>query len=267
MGNIFEDIGRNLGDVVVQGDVATATGTTMDSNDLIFPLSEQLKGYSLFVYEGGGNGQYNTVIDYTVATKRVTISPPFSTVPSANAKFLLFQSFKFRDYDNAISRALGIAKLEYLEDKVGTLLITATQSEYTVPSGFEFISNLRLVPSGHTDYGADDEVDRIFELPERCWRLESNVAGTRQIVFDSRFIDLDVLDEESIRILGQARAPLTASYLPVRVEEYVIAQATALLAVRKISENTEWQTKFSIYKDLATQLLPHIQIRRHGRRV
>ena len=269
--SIYEAMGRNLGDVLTKGIPTGCTATTLDSNSLIYPLTDQLKGKEVYIYEGEGEGQARTISAYTsyaVPTGgRITVNPPFTTIPTANSRFLLFDHFKVEDYENAMNRYIGITRLLHLNEKVATMALAATQYEYAVPSGFEYINNLRLVPSSHTDYAEDDEVARVFELPQRYWRIESNASGTYVIAFDARKINLDDFDDEWVNIMGQAKPDFSAASMAEDVQEYIIAGASMLLASQRIAENMEWRLKFGMFKQMKDELEVHMFTYRRGKRV
>ena len=265
--SVYEVVARNVDDLIHKGTVASATGTTIDSTTLIHPLSGQLKGYECYIYEGGGSGQYKKIIDFTPASKRLTIDPAFTTVPSTNAKFLIFKKFGVEDYENALNRAMGAAKLKHLDEMSGTLGIVGSQYEYNVPSGMEFINTIRLVPSGGSDYSGDDEVNRLFELAPHYWRIEKNYGGTYQIIFDSRQINMDTIDGELVKVMGQSKPDLSSATLPEDLQEYLIAYSSMLLAGRKISEGAEWGNKYNVFKAMVGELEPYIHTPRRGKKV
>lgn len=257
----IEAIARNIDDLIAKGTVASATATQIDSNALIHPITGQLKGYELWVNSGGGAGQVNIITEFDPTNNRVTFDNAFSPVPSTNASFFIFQRFKKADYDNVINRAMGVCQLVHLNDMVATLQLAGSQYEYLVPSGLDIIHRLRLIPSGHTDYAGDDEVERIFEFRPPLWRIEKNLSGTYCIVFDPRRIDLDDYDEEIIKVMGQTKPSTLGTdnaVLDGDLEEYIIAKGSALLALRKITESVEWQQKFAVFRDMADYLEAYI---------
>ena len=245
-------ISRNLGDLKIDSTVASVTGTSVYNDKFIFTHEKQLFGQFLYIDTGAGAGQERVLGSLHPINKFVLVPQAFASIPSTNSTFFITEHFAKTDYDNALDRFIGIAKTRYLEDKVATLQLVASQYEYPVPSGFEFISCLRLVPSGHSDYGGDDEVDKIFEIPPRDFRIEVNPLGTYIIAFDSRKIDLDELDEEWVRVIGQVKPDIGATdnaTIPVDLEEYLIASSSMLLASQRITEQREWILKFGMFKD------------------
>ena len=165
---------------------------------------------------------------------------------------------------------IGGARLLHLQEKVATMQLVATQYEYPVPSGFEYISLLRLVPSGYTDYSSDDEVNRIFELPPRYWRIEPNAKGTYVIVFDSRKINLSNFDEEWVNVLGQVKPDIASTdnaTIPEDLEEFIINGASVLLASQRIGEGQEWRIKFQVFRDTQRTLEDYVHRSRYGKQV
>ena len=260
---------RNLRDLVVDTVPASLTGSTIDADDLIHPVSGQLKGFNLYLYGGAGAGQARVITDFLPANNRV-VTRGFGSIPSTNSSIVIFEKFRKDEYDNALDRIIGIARGKYLENRVATLSIVATQYEYAVPSGFEYIRALRLVPSGYSDYDADDEVSRIFEFPHTSWRIESNPLGTFIIVFDRRKVSLDSFDEEWVRVIGQAKPFIGATdnaTIPEALEEYLIQGTSMMMASQRIDENREWQAKFYMFRDMTRDLEDYIYRHRMGKKV
>jgi len=247
--SLYESIGRNLGDIFAKGVPTNATGTSFRSDVLIHPLPDQLRGKEVFWYSGVGAGQSRIIGSFYPGTHQAIVERTFDTVPTDNSRFLIFDSIRVEDYENAMNRAIGIAKSRYLEEKVATMQIVATQYEYPVASGMEWIANLRLVPSGNTNYAADDEVDRVYELPPRYWSIERNPGGSYVIAFDARKINLDTLDKEWVRVMGQAKPDFTGTQIAEDLQEFVIAHSTMHLASLRVREGDQWRTLFYMYRD------------------
>ena len=266
--SLYESIARNIGDIYAKGIPSNGTPTTFDSTSLVSRNAQNIVGKEVFFYTGGGAGQARTIGSFSpTGTYRVYVEPPFDTAPSSNSKFLIFDKFRTEDYESAMNRGLGKAKLTYLQDKVGTLVIVGTQFEYPVPSGIEWISTIRLVPSLNTDYRAVDEVDTVFELPARYWRIERNVGGSYLIAFDARRINMSSFDGETAKVMGQAKADLSGTLLPEQIEEFVIAYASTILASQKIREGEQWKQAFYMFRDEANKLENYVFSYGHGKKV
>ena len=263
---------RNLNDLIVDTTPASLTGSTIDALKLIHPNSLQLQGKDFYIFSGGGAGQERIVGTLDAGNRRIFFEEVFGTIPSINSEFVIFDYWQKDAYDNAIDRMAGVARQFHLEEKVATMEFVPTQYEYIVPSGYEYITNLRLVPSGWTNYGADDEVSRIFEIPSRFWRIESNALGSFVIAIDRRKIDLNGFDNQWVNIIGQAESVIEGSdnsTIPRKLEEYIIAGATADLASQRIigSQQDEWRIKFSIHNKRRDELEEVIFTYRRGKRV
>jgi len=272
--SIYESIGRNLGEIISKGTPTNCTATTFQSDVLIHPLAEQLIGKEAFIYSGGGAGQSRIVGSFDPSNNRVAFERLWNPVPSTNSSFIIFSGqHRVEDYESAMNRALGVAKLKYLEEKVGTTQLVGTQYEYPVPSGFEYISNIRLVPSSNTDYAADDEVDSVFELPPHYWRIERNVGGSYVVAFDARKINLATIDKEFALILGQAKPDFSGTTINADLEEFVIAYSSMQLAGDRIDDGRKWQAKFYQYRDeifgrgVSPGLEDYIHRQGHGKKV
>lgn len=270
-------VSRNLRDLIADTIPSSLAATHMHSANLVHPVTDQLKGKDAYIYSGAAAGQERIVTAFTPRSGAVNgilqFAQPFGSVPSVNSRFLVFDYWTKPEYDNAIDRMIGLSELKYLRETVATISIVPTQYEYSVPSGYEYISTLRLVPSGgsnYSDYDADDEVQRLFELPSRYWRIEANPLGTFVIAFDPQKIDLDDFDGQAIRIMGQAKADAIGTdnaTIPRALEEYLIAGASMILASQRIGENQEWRIKFGMFRDMTQGLEDSIFRPRRGRRV
>ncbi len=267
---LIKAVSRNLADLVVDTTPASLSGSYIDANELIHPLVDQLRGYHFYIYSGAGNGQSRVVGSFDPTYNRIGFPQSLGSVPSINSNFILTKYWRKADYDNALDRTLGRIQLQYLEDKVATLQLVGSQYEYVVPSGFEYIHTLRLVPTGDSDYEADDETARIFELPQRYWRIEMNPLGSKIVAFDARKIAMDTVHEQYVRIMGQTKITVgtaDTSTIPAKLEEYLIAGSSMLLSSQRISEDREWQSKFGIFRDMANALEPYAYTPKRGKQI
>ena len=249
--DLYKAVALNLSDLIVDGVPASLTGSSIQHLSLIQPNPLQLQGKFFYIYSGAGAGQ-DRVIGSLNATRQIVFAQVFASVPSLNSNFLITEHFNIGDYRNAVSRSVGVVRTRYLQDMVGTAQLVASQYAYPVPSGITWVNNIRLVPSGNTDYQNDIEVASIFELPPRYWRIERNVGGTYQIILDPRKIDLDLVDKEIIHILGQAPPDVTATdnaEIPSDIEEYLVNASSMLLSAGKIRENNEWRSLYAMFRD------------------
>jgi hypothetical protein len=179
-------VARNLQDLVIDASPASLTGSSLMFDELIHPNSGQLRGNWAYIYDGAGAGQERVTGSFNPTKNELVFAQVFASTPSLNSSVIVTKTWSKSDYENSVDRAFGIAKQSFLEEMVGTAQIVATQYEYAVPSGIEWISTIRIVPTQATDYSADDEVDRIFEFPPRFWRIEKLTTGSYVISFDPR---------------------------------------------------------------------------------
>ena len=246
--SLYESIGRNLGDIFAKGvPIATVTGTSFESNVLVYPYSRQLVGKEVFWYSGLGAGQARIVASFDPANNRIIHEQAYTTVPTTSSSFIIFDRFRSEDYESAMNRAIGKARSLHLDNFVATIAIIATQYEYIVASGMEFISNIRFVPSSSSDYGDDTEVRQVFELPPRYWRIEGNQGGSRVIAFDARNINLDNYDGQICRVEGQAKPDFAGTQVADNLQEFVIDYASMLMSSQK--DGNEWTRRFYMFRD------------------
>ena len=252
--DLIISVARNLGDFVLDGVPASLTGSTVDHLNLIYSLPQQMQGFGFYIYSGAGAGQERVVGSLNAANHRMVFPQVFASIPSVNSNFLVTKKFPYSDYKNAIDRYMGIARSKHLIDKTATLALVATQYEYPVPSGMEYIQTLRIVPSGNTDYAADSIIDNIFEIPPRYWRIERNVGGSYVIAIDSRKLTLDEFDDYIVRVNGQSKPePLGTDNATAisELEEYLINGASMHLASQMPpNANGGLNALFYMYKDI-----------------
>ena len=248
---------RDLRDLVVDTTPSSLTGSSLDIARLVHPADRQLIGRNVYIYSGGGSGQDRVIGTYLAPVAgrdgRTVFTRFFSPIASTNSNLIITKFWDKLEYDSALDRAIGKARMLFLEDSVATLQLVGSQYEYPVPSGLEWISTLRLVPSGNSDYKADIEVDRFFEIPPRMFRIEQNPTGSYLIVINPQKINIGAsLDEEWVRVLGQSKPVVSGTdnaTIPVDLEEYVVAKVSMLLSSQRIEESQEWRTKFTMFRD------------------
>lgn len=263
-------VSRNLGDLILDGVPASLTGSTIDHLSLIHRNAENLTGKYFYAYAGAGAGQDRVIGSFNPTNRRLVFDQLFGSIPSVNTNFIITGNFDKSALDNAVSHFVNIAKQRFLQAKTATISVIGTQYEYAVPSGFEWISTLRLVPSLNTDYAAIDEVDTVFEFPPRYWRIERNVGGTYIIAFDPRRINLASFKGHSLNIIGQAKPDIAGTdnaTVPDELLEYVVSGATAHLSALKIREGEQWKQLFYTYRDETTRLEDYVFSYGHGRKV
>ena len=246
-------IAENLRDLYIDSTPASLTGSTLQFAALIQPLSGQLLGANAYIYSGGGIGQARVAGSFNPASNELVFPQGFGTTPSLNSSVIVTKNFTKSQYDNVLDRVIGVAKTRYLQETTGTMQFVGSQYEYPTPSGMTWISTIRLVPSVNTDYSADDEVDTIFEIPPRFFRIERNVGGSYLITIDPRRIDIgDSIDKELAKIIGQSPPDVAGTdnaTIPSDLEEYVVSGATMQLSAQKAGKGNEWERIFYMHRD------------------
>ena len=259
-------IAQSLRDLVIDANPVSLTGSTLQFNELVQPLSQQLQGFYGYIYQGAAVGQERIAGSFNPAANELVFPQVWASVPSINSSFMITEEWRKSDYENAIDRYMGRARTKFLEAVTATMAIVATQYEYTVPSGFEWISTLRFIPSSNTDYGDISDIRNIFELPPRYWRIEVNQGGSYIIAIDPRKIDLDEFDKQLVDIKGQRKPSVLGTdnaIIPPDLEEYIISGASMLLASQRIDEKQEWRAKFYMFRDEVKPLEDYVY--RYGR--
>jgi len=268
-------IAYNLRDLILDSTVASAYGSAMRFDELIYPNTRQLQGKYAYIYDGGGAGQSRVVGSIDPSTRSALFTQGFTVAPSINSKVILTNVWDKAEYDNAIDRMIGRARASFLQDKVATLALVGTQYEYSVPSGFEWISTLRLVPSlssggSASDYDSEDIIRSMFEIDSRYWRVEMNPQGSYIIAIDSRKIDMDNYGGYWVRIIGQAKPDTLGTdnaTVSKDLEEFIITGASMLLSSQRMGETQEWARKFYMFRDNLNPLEQYIFSHGRGKKV
>ena len=261
----------NLRDLIVDTFPSSMCATAVYCAELIQPVSDQLKGRDFYIYQSPGNGTDRIVTSFDPAYNKLGFEQPIGSYYNIQtSKFLLFDFFRKTEYDGVLDRMLGIARTKFLEDRVATLQIVGTQYEYLVPSGIDYINMLRCVPSLGSDYESIDETALIFEIAPHYWRIEPNPLGSFVLAFDARKISMDDFDEDWLRIMGQSRINIAATdnaTIPAKLEEFIVAGMSMLMASQRIDENREWQSKFYMFRDMYRDLEQYVFTHRRGKPV
>lgn len=261
---------NDMRDLIVDTIPASLTGSSIYASSFIYPNAQQLLGKNFYIYSGAGAGQERVIGSYAPATKQIIFAQVFNSMPSVNSSFLITDFFSKSDFDAAMDRLVGKARTKYLEEKVATLSIVGTQYEYAVPSGMEWISTIRLVPTANSDYANDTDVNLQFELRPRVWRIELNPSGSYVIIVDPRQVYLADYDKQWCRIEGQAKPDIAATdnaTIPEDLEEYIVIGASMLLSSQRINSGREWKAKFYMFRDLFAPLEDYIYRYGRGRKV
>lgn len=250
---LFPAIARRLGDFILDGIVGTMlSGNIIYDTNLVAEANNQMKGFQLYCYQGVGFNQARTVTANSINSMSITVTPTFGTIPTIGDKYYLTKRFGWDDYSSAIDEAVRRARFLNLIPYSATMGLVATQYEYSVPSGFKYIHELQLVPSGSTDY----EMKNACPLDRRAWSISRNPLGTYTVYFDVRFFDPEWNDADMLLVRGQ-RAPMELSTPTANSEvdaDFLIAHASTILANRLIDEGQAWLQRFLAYKMEADKL-------------
>ena len=245
-------IARKLGDLVLDGVVGTATGNQIIDQRIVAEVDNQMKGYQFYCYQGQAFNQALTIVANIVGSLNFTVAPSFATIPTVGDKYLITKRFGYNDYSSAIDEAVRRSLQLTLIPFSATLSLVPTQYEYAIPTGFKFIHELHIVPSGSTDYA----LENAYPLDRRAWSVSKNPSGTYTLYLDTRFFSPDWHDCDAVIIRGQ-RIPssLTTPTTNAEVDDnFLIAYSAQVLSSRLIDEGQAWLQKFLAYKMEADKL-------------
>ena len=262
--DLYREIARNLDELT--GEFVAGSGCSLNafiSSDLIFPEIDHLRGHEVFVPSAVGlAGIARVIASYGAATHGAFVAATLPVVPSTNTDFWVFKRFRTSDMRAAVDRAMGMARMFYLDTYAPVITLVATQYEYTVPSGMDFVGYLQLVPTSGSDYKATDDIKNVFELRQPFWRLEQNV-----ITFDPRRISLSDLDKQPVKVIGQSRPAALGtnnSVVPSQLEEYLIMRSSQILASRRLGQGNEWTLINKQFTDMAENLELYLRTQARG---
>ena len=266
---IITQVSQLLGDLLLEGSVDTADRTYIADTDLVFDLTNRLKGKEVYFLVGTNPnmGEVRAIKSYGVGTLEVT--PSLSVAPTTGQPYHIYEHFRYKDYQRTIEESVRQARERYLIDMEATLALIATAYEYCVPSGFRYVHDIWVVPSSSVPTSVDyADQDSAFRLPRNSWQVKAQVSGSRVIAFDPRIVDLDDWNEETIRVMGQRRpAELGATQSCEIPEGYVINKSLAMLALRRIGEGPKWPQMFGYYASEASRLERQINTSRRSNSV
>ena len=216
-------------DDMAQGKAFTAQTGSSNSLAVCSYLTESndyWNGWDFHVFAGSGVGQSQRVNDFHNANTTLAFSPVLTTALTANSQFEMHKKFTTTQYNDAIDRAIEMGKDEYLFDKNDeTATLTEDTYEYSIPSGFRYISG--IWKEDLTD--ADTYYPRGF-INGNHWDILR--GSTPKIKFSSSSYPISAADtDQKLRIVGQSvQASLTNDDDTCAIPpEFIIQQARALL--------------------------------------
>jgi len=268
--SIIQQVARNCRDLIVDSVPASYSGSSIDIAKLIHPRVGQLKGKFLYIYSGSLAGVDRVITGFEPANNRVSFDQVFGSLPGDADQMIITDFWEYSEYSNMLNQAMRIARNHFLQDVSATLDMVATQSEYPVPSGMEYVNSLRVVPSGNTNYAADSYASSVFVIEPRMFRIEKTPVGSSVIVIDPRQVELSTFDDSWFRVMGQAKPSILendSDVVPDDLEAYLIARTTMLISEQRAVENKFWSTKFKTYALMTSDLEEYIYRNAYGKRV
>lgn len=260
-------ISRNLGDLVMDGTVSTSNVSRSIFYDtaLVAEVDNQFKGHFLYLHTFqtvGVDGEAVVVKANVVGSNSIEVVPSFSmAVPTLGDGYYMTKRFDRAAYDGVIDAAVRRVREYYLIPFAASLSMVASQWSYPVPSGFKYINELVMVPTGHTDYSDALHWRPLF--PD-SWSVKVNPAGSYMIELDPRLADPDMYDSGVVMVRGQRR-PVSLTGVTINVEggevvnDFIIHYAAMELANRRITDDQEFVQKFHNHRRIAEGLLPKLR--------
>lgn len=209
----------------------TFTAQTGSSNSLavcshLVEANDYWNGWDFHVFAGSGVGQSQIVNDFYNANTTAKFSPVLTTALTTNSEFELHKKFTTTQYNDAINRSIEMGKDEYLFDKNDeTATLTDDTYEYSIPSGFRYISGI-----WKEDITDDDTYYPQGFIEGRHWDILR--GSTPKLKFSSSTYQIGSSDtDQKLRIVGQSvQASLSNDDDVCAIPpEFIIQQARALL--------------------------------------
>jgi hypothetical protein len=181
-------------------------------------------------YEATNKDKTFLVTDFVTSTGHFTFTPAATLVDALDLFYLVPPPFKPEDLITAINMAISQMEDFALQDKVdATLETVASTYEYTIPSGFVYISDIYLESGTANRYS--DSANRI---DDRHWRILH--GATPKLWFDNNYVSLTAT--RNLRLVGQQRqSQLTLDADTCAINQSAILyQAAANLHFSRIEE-------------------------------
>jgi hypothetical protein len=223
-----QSVAMSLDDLYVCQVDANATNATC-ANATLLKSDDFFNGWDIRFYLGTHKDITREVTDFDNATNTVTFAPVLASNTDTTDYFELHKIYSTRQYNDAINRAIEMFKDEYLLDiKDETTTFSTNTYEYSVPSGFRYISQIYYedITDANTFYTKN-------LIDDRLWWI---VGGSTPLIkFNDRFGIGSELNGKKMRIIGQQiQSDLTNDANTCALPpEFIIEQARAILLRQK----------------------------------
>ena len=211
------------------GQPASGTTSTALCNTLLQNTANYFAGFNIHFYLGT-HKDITREVTASSLTNYVT-SMTFYSAVTANVDttdyFQLTKKFTYKQYQNAVNRAIDIGKDTYLLDKVDdtVTLVSGTQN-YAMPTGFLYIDDIIL-----ENEAASNDFYPSARIDEHYYRILPKTTPEVEFDYDNWSVGAGNAGKK-LRIIGQSvQSQLTTDAATCALKpEFVIAQAISILA-------------------------------------
>lgn len=222
LSSLIQSVALSFDDCIICTPSAAGTTNTVICNTLL-KTNDYYNGMEGHCYSGTLKDLTAEVVDFTSSTYTITFAPSAASNTAVTDLFQLHKKYTYRQYKDAINRAIEMVKAEYLLNKIDdTLVQVADTYSYAIPTTFRYISEVWV---------SDEDTHTLFEtqIDKSRWRITKDAAAPT-IVFDDEYTT-----GCHFRLVGQTWQQSLSSdssvcYLP---PEYVIQTARALLITQR----------------------------------
>jgi len=191
----------------------------------------------------------------------LTISPAVSDGPVAADTFQLMKQVHPDELDTAINWGILSTENIALEPKKDETLVTVANTyEYTIPSGFEYISE--VIEEG----GTENEFHKYYIVDYRGWDIVSD-GTTPKLVINPQYYTQTV--GRNLRLIGQSKPSVlaTESATTEIFAPYIVCKALEYLYRSRIKDDESYKDSYIMCKSDAMEMIPDVQVSPQGRRV
>lgn len=216
---IIEEAARRAGALWYWGTAtAGAAGTLTDTNNLIFPNNDDLKGAEIYIHTGTGLGQSRVISASTSGSNLVTVVPNWTTTPDTTSQYFVFRTpYRYQTFVDGVDDAIRRVRHRKLFSK--------TNEEYVAQDllwGYgameRWTNGASSAPDGWTLDG-NSSVARSTTVADRMtYSAQVTSDGTNLSTLSRQVALYPELAGQSVSVYGWFRAD-TASRVTVTVTD------------------------------------------------
>lgn len=224
---LTQSVAYSLDDCRVETAQTNSTNTKFICNYLT-EANDHFNGWDCHIFAGTDAGETRRVSDFYNTNTTILVSPAFTSSLAVNSQGEFHRLFNYKQYLDAINRAIEMGKDDYLLEKIDeTTTLSTDVYEYTIPSGFRYICGIWL--EDFTD--ADTFYESGFIDHRHYDTYPYNTTVCKLKFHDNSYPIGASMNTQKLRIVGLTNQTVLANDSDVcqLPPEFVIQQARALL--------------------------------------